>query len=87
MHNVLDMHMHHMHMIATMTFDQFLTNSKTSNAKAAEKLGRDETLIGRYRRRLVTPSPEIIADIVEWSKGKVSPRELLAVQRETAGAA
>jgi len=86
MQNLLDMHMHQMQIVA-MTFDQFLTNTKTTNAKAAAKLGRDETLIGRYRRRVVTPSPEIIADIVEWSKGKVSPRELLALQRETAGAA
>lgn len=63
-----------------MTFDQFLTDSKTTDAVAAAHLGRDVTLIGRYRRRSVTPSPEVIADIVEWSKGKVTPRELLAVR-------
>lgn len=62
-----------------MTFDEFLHTNRISNAAAAEKLGRDQTLIGRYRARRVTPSPEIMADIVEWSKGKVTPRELLKV--------
>lgn len=60
-----------------MTFDEFLHTNRISNAVAAKKLGRDQTLIGRYRARRVTPSPEIMADIVEWSKGKVTPRELL----------
>jgi hypothetical protein len=87
MQNLLDMHMHHMQIGAIMTFDQFLTTNKITDTVAAEKLGRDLTLIGRYRRRSVTPSPHVIADIVEWSKGKVTPRELLAVQPEVAGAA
>lgn len=84
MHIVLDMHMHQMHDAATMTFDQFLTKHEITNAQAAERLGRDVTLIGRYRARSVTPSPEIIADIAEWSKGKVTPRELLAIRSERA---
>jgi hypothetical protein len=65
-----------MHMGA-MTFDEFLTKKKITNAEAAIRLGRDQTIIGRYRARSVTPSPEIIAEIVDWSRGKVSPRELL----------
>lgn len=80
MHDMLDMHMHLMQ-IARMTFDQFLTDKKINDAAAAAKLGRDVTLIGRYRRRVVTPSPQVIADIVEWSRGKVTPRELLAEQQ------
>lgn len=79
MQNVLDMHMHHMH-VGGMTLDQFLTAKSISDADAAAKLGRDVTLIGRYRRRMVTPSPPVIADIVDWSKGKITPRELLAEQ-------
>lgn len=67
-----------------MTFDQFLTARKISLAAAAERLGRDVTLIGRYRSRSVTPSPQIIADIVEWSEGAVSPRELLALPKSEA---
>lgn len=66
--------------IAGMTFDEFLTAKRITNAEAAQKLGRDQTLIGRYRQRSVTPSPEIIAEIVDWSKGKVSPRELLKTE-------
>lgn len=62
-----------------MTFDEFLAVNQISNAAAAEKLGRDVTLIGRYRARAVTPSPQIIADIVDWSSGGVTPRELLAL--------
>ena len=69
-----------------MTFDEFLSGKKITNAEAADRLKRDVTLIGRYRARSVTPGPEIIADIVEWSKGKVSPRELLA-QRDIVEAA
>ncbi len=61
-----------------MTLDQFLTTRAISNAEAAAKLARDPTLIGRYRARQVTPSPQVIADIVEWSGGLVTPRELLA---------
>lgn len=85
MHGLLDMHVHDMH-IGRMTLDQFLTSKSISDAAAAAKLGRDITLIGRYRRRVVTPSPQVIADIVDWSKGKVTPRELLADQqaKETA---
>lgn len=67
-----------------MTFDQFLTANEISNATAAEKLGRDVTLIGRYRSRAVTPSPQVIADIVDWSKGKIKPRDLLALPKEMA---
>lgn len=67
-----------------MTLDQFLTGRGISDAEAAERLGRDLTLIGRYRRRLVTPSPAIIADIVEWSDGAITPRELLAEPKEAA---
>lgn len=81
MQNLLDMHMHLMQ-ILDMTFHEFLTVNKISNAAAAERLGRDVTLIGRYRARAVTPSPQIIADIVEWSKGRVTPRELLAEPKE-----
>lgn len=61
-----------------MTFDEFLTSQKIADAEAASRLNRDQTLIGRYRRRLVTPSPEIIADIVDWSVGAITPRELLS---------
>jgi len=67
-----------------MTFDEFLHTNKISNATAAKKLGRDQTLIGRYRARRVTPSPEVMADIVEWSKGKISPRELLKADAQEA---
>lgn len=84
MQNVLDMHMHHMQIFAAMTFDEFLTSRKISNSDAARRLGRDQTLIGRYRARSVTPSPEIIADIVEWSDGEISPRELLAIPKRGA---
>ena len=72
--------------LSGMTFNDFLTNNKISNTAAAEKLGRDATLIGRYRARSVTPSPQVIADIVEWSRGKVTPRELLAAPKEEAAA-
>lgn len=67
-----------------MTLDQFLTSQDISDAEAAERLGRDLTLIGRYRRRSVTPSPTVIAEIVEWSNGDVTPRELLALPKEAA---
>jgi hypothetical protein len=80
---VLDMHMHHMH-FPGMTLDQFLTDRGISDAAAAERLGRDLTLIGRYRRRSVTPSPTVIADIVDWSEGAITPRELLATPKEAA---
>lgn len=70
--------------IARMTLDEYLTKHKISNAEAAAKLKRDVTLIGRYRARSVTPSPQVIADIVEWSLGAVTPRELLAEPKETA---
>lgn len=61
-----------------MTFDQFLASNQIANLDAAIKLKRDVTLIGRYRARQVTPSPEIIAEIFKWSKGACTPRELLA---------
>lgn len=80
---VLDMHMHIMQ-IWRMTFEQFLTDNEISLATAALHLRRDVTLIGRYRARKITPSPEVIADIVEWSGGKVTPRELLALSSEAA---
>lgn len=67
-----------------MTFDQFLSIEGVSLSDAAAKLRRDVTLIGRYRARTVTPSPEVIADIVEWSGGRVTPRELLAKAKEAA---
>jgi hypothetical protein len=81
---VLDMHMHEMQIFAAMTFDEFLAEQKITNAEAAQRLQRDQTLIGRYRARSVTPSPEIIADIVEWAEGTVSPRELLALPKQGA---
>ena len=67
-----------------MTLDQFLTTNSISDTEAAERLGRDLTLIGRYRRRSVTPSPTVIADIVEWSYGAITPRELLAAPKKAA---
>lgn len=67
-----------------MTFDEFLKTSKISNAEAAERLKRDQTLIGRYRQRKINPSAEIVAEIVEWSRGKVTPRELLVSDDGTA---
>lgn len=70
-----------------MTFDEFLSRQKIADAEAASRLNRDQTLIGRYRRRLVTPSPEIIADIVDWSGGVVTPRELLALRSKSPEAA
>lgn len=70
-----------------MTFDDFLTDRGIGNAEAAAHLGRDVTLIGRYRSRAVTPSPQVIADIVDWSEGAVSPRELLAFPKIQAEAA
>lgn len=71
------MHMHQMQ-IAVMTLKEFMAREGISIAEAAERLKRDQTLIGRYRARSVTPSPEVIAEIVEWSKGDVTIRELLA---------
>lgn len=65
--------------IMRMTLDEYLSTNGITNSAAAEKLKRDVTLIGRYRARTVTPSPQIIADIVEWADGAVTPRELLAV--------
>lgn len=79
--------MHLMQIGRTMTFDEFLKTRNITLTAAAEKLGRDVTLIGRYRSRKVTPSPEVIADIVEWSDGEVSPRDLLAVPQEAESAA
>lgn len=70
--------------IERMTFDEFLISEGINNAAAAAKLGRDATLIGRYRARSVTPSPQVIADIVEWANGRVTPRELLAEAKEGA---
>lgn len=80
MHFLLDMHLHDMH-ILRMTFDQFLTMHGITNAEAALRLSRDVTLIGRYRARRVTPSPQIIADIVDWSEGAITPRDLLAAEK------
>lgn len=78
---MLDMHMHRMQIVA-MTFDEFLTSNKITDAEASEKLGRDQSLIGRYRRRYISPSPEIMVKIVEWSLGAITPRELLADKRK-----
>lgn len=79
------MHVHVMQ-ICAMTLDEFLTSQNISNAAAAERLKRDVTLIGRYRSRQVTPSPEIIAEITEWSGQSVTPRELLAISKVEAAA-
>lgn len=67
-----------------MTFDEFLTSRGVQPAEAAERLERDQTLIGRYRRRKVTPSGFVMAKIFEWSGGEVTPPELLALQAEPA---
>lgn len=63
-----------------MTLSDFMDANNITPESAAARLGRDRTLIGRYRKREVTPSPEIIAEIVEWSSGVVTPRELLALR-------
>ena len=63
------------------TFDQFLRDNEISNAEAATRLKRDVTLIGRYRARTVTPSPEIMAEIFAWSGGTVPPSEMLAISK------
>jgi hypothetical protein len=62
-----------------MTLDEFLRARQITTAQAADRLGRDQSLVGRYRRRIITPSPEIIAQIWEWTGGLVSPVDLLAV--------
>lgn len=73
----------HVMQIMRMTLDEYLSANSISNSDAAAKLKRDVTLIGRYRARTVTPSPQVIADIVEWAEGAITPRELLA-DREAA---
>ena len=84
MQNLLDMHMHQMQS-AGMTLDDYLRKNGMTTNKAAIALSKDASLLSRYRRRLVTPSPPMIAKIVEWSGGNITPRDLLA-QPETAAA-
>lgn len=83
MQNLLDMHMHQMQ-IAGMTLDDYLRKNTITTKNAAIALGKDASLLSRYRRRLVTPSPPMIAKIVEWSGENITPRDLLAVQQAVA---
>lgn len=77
MQKLLDMHMHQMQ-ITPMTLNDYLLKNQISTNKAAIALGKDASLLSRYRRRKVTPSPPMIAKIVEWSGGNITPRDLLA---------
>jgi transcriptional regulator with XRE-family HTH domain len=77
MQNLLDMHMHQMQSEG-MTLDDYLSKNGISTNKAAIALGKDASLLSRYRNRKVTPSPPMIAKIVEWSGGNITPRDLLA---------
>lgn len=81
MQNLLDMHMHQMQ-IAGMTLDDYLLKNTISTKQAAIALSKDASLLSRYRRRLVTPSPPMIAKIVEWSGGNITPRDLLAATEQ-----
>lgn len=83
MQNLLDMHMHQMQ-IRGMTLDDYLTKNGITTNKAAVALGKDASLLSRYRNRKVTPSPPMIAKIVEWSGENITPRELLALPAEAA---
>jgi len=61
-----------------MTLREWLKFNNYSLQQCADRLGRDHSVIVRYCKRQVNPSPEVIADIIEWSGGAITVRELLA---------
>ena len=66
--------------IGYMTFDEFLIAKGHSVREAADRFRRDQTIIGRYRRREINPSPEVMAEMWSWSQGEITPPEMLAVR-------
>lgn len=62
-----------------MTLDEFMLANEISTPEGAIRLERDQTVVGRYRRREINPSPKIMAEIWEWSGGQVTPPEMVAV--------
>jgi len=65
-------------MLPAMTLREWLKSKNYSLQQCADRLGRDHSVVVRYCKRQVNPSPEVIADIMEWSGGEITVRELLA---------
>ncbi|OYD80958.1 transcriptional regulator [Azospirillum brasilense] len=58
-----------------MTLDEWLTSSGTPEEAFAASILTSQAAVNRYRRKLRTPRPEIMARIVAATKGSVTPND------------
>jgi transcriptional regulator with XRE-family HTH domain len=58
--------------------------AKLNDEAFGSLIGKDRTLVSRYRRGEVTPPLEVIADIDKATNSAVSFRDFLAVQERAA---
>ena len=61
-----------------MKLDEFMRLKEMSDEAMASILAKDRTIVGKYRRGLVTPPLEVIAEIEKATSGAVSFRDFLA---------
>lgn len=54
-----------------MTLQEYLEKYDLTEAEFAAKIGKNQTTVGRYKRRTLTPRPPVIAQIQEATKGAV----------------
>ena len=63
-----------------MKLSEFMQAQSLSDDDMAEKLGISRATVSRYRRGLVTPSPEVMKNIVELSGGVITANDLLGIE-------
>ena len=66
--------------ITLMQLDEFMQAQKLTDEEVAARIGRSRVSVSRYRRRIETPSPDIIRSLVELSEGQITANELLGIE-------
>ena len=61
-----------------MTLEQYMEKKGIKDAEFAERIGKDRSLVSRYRRGEVIPSLDVIARIEAATAKAVSFRDFLA---------
>lgn len=69
---------------APMRLHQFMQMAGLTDEQMAEKIGKDRTLVSRYRRGDVTPPLDVIAKIEDATSRAVTFRDFLPEGSESA---
>jgi transcriptional regulator with XRE-family HTH domain len=71
------MHGHVMPIMRTMTLDEYAKQKSMTDEQLGALIGKDRSLVSKYRRGEVTPSLDVIATIEDVTNGKVRFRDWL----------